>query len=44
MINPSAVPHCIKEEILHGLLPGSFIEQVFGTSSLVIISDHAKES
>jgi hypothetical protein len=44
MINPSAVAHCEKEEILHGLIPGSFIEPIFGEASLVIIADHAKES
>jgi hypothetical protein len=44
MINPSAVAHCEKEEILHGLVPSSFIKRIFGEASLVLITDHAKES
>jgi hypothetical protein len=44
MINPSAAPHCEKEEILRGLVPGSLIERIFGKASLVLIADHAKES
>jgi hypothetical protein len=44
MINPSAVPHCEKEEVPHGLVPGSLLERIFGDDSLVLIADHAKES
>jgi hypothetical protein len=44
MNNPSAVPYCEKEEVLHGLVPGSLLEQIFGNDSLVLIADHAKES
>jgi hypothetical protein len=44
MINPSAVPHCEKEEILHGLVPGSLKERIFGGASLALIADHSKEA
>jgi hypothetical protein len=44
MINPSAVAHCEKEEILHGLVHSFFTERIFGEASLVLIADHAKES
>jgi hypothetical protein len=44
MINPSAVPHCEIEKILHELVPGSLIERIFGDYSLVLIDDDAKES
>jgi hypothetical protein len=44
MINPSAVPHCEKEEVLHGLVPGSLLERIVGDDSLGLIGDHEKKA